>query len=260
MPEVTLAEAATRYATALKESARAAAVPELNRFVRWYGPERPLSGLRGHDVSLYADVLGPATAESSRRADFVRSFLVWLKKDGLAASNFAPHLRLRKGNKFDMPGAAPTAVELTADGIEALQTEFESLKAQRPKVQEEIRRAMLDKDFRENAPLDAAKEKQGHLEARIREIDAMLKRAVIVEQGGLTGRVRVGSAVVVKNLNSGALTRYTIVGPTEASAADGKISSVSPVGKALLGCGAGDEVEVSAPAGTLRFRLEEVEG
>jgi len=261
MPEVTLAEAATRYATTLKESARAAAVPELNRFVRWYGPERPLSDLRGHNVSLYADVLGPATAESSRRANHVRSFLAWLKKDGLAASNFAPHLRLRKGNRFeDIPGAAADSVELTADGIEALEAEIESLKAQRPKVREEIRRAMLDKDFRENAPLDAAKEQQGHLEARIREIDAMLKRAVVVQEGGLAGRVRVGSAVVVKNLNSGALTRYTIVGPTEASAADGKISSVSPVGKALLGRGVGEEVQVSAPAGTLRFRLEEVEG
>src|SRR3990172_12769866 len=194
MPEVTLAEAATRYATALKESARAVAIPELNRFVRWYGPERLLSGLRGHDVSLYADVLGPANAESSRRADFVRSFLVWLKKDGLAASNFAPHLRLRKGNKFeDIPGAAPTTVELTADGIEALQTEIESLKAQRPKIREEIRRAMLDKDFRENAPLDAAKDKQGHLEARVREVEHTLKQAVIVEAGQQGSPVHVGS-------------------------------------------------------------------
>src|SRR3990172_10899430 len=132
MPEVTLAEAATRYATALKESARAVAIPELNRFVRWYGRERLLSGLRGHDVSLYADVLGPANAESSRRADFVRSFLAWLKKDGLAASNFAPHLRLRNGNKFDMPGAGPTTVELTADGVQAPHTENHPLHAPPP--------------------------------------------------------------------------------------------------------------------------------
>lgn len=126
-------------------------------------------------------------------------------------------------------------------------------------VREEIKRAMLDKDFRENAPLDAAKDKQGHVEARIREIEAMLKRAVVVDSALHSGRVRVGTAVVVRNLANDATKRFVIVGPTEANAADGKISSVSPVGKALLDAGIGDEVEVSAPAGVMRFKVEEIE-
>ena len=90
-------------------------------------------------------------------------------------------------------------VELTGEGIEALKTELDSLVAQRAGVRQEIAKAMLDKDFRENSPLDAAKDKQGHLEARIREIEAMLKRAVVVEMG--TGdRVQVGATVRVRNL------------------------------------------------------------
>ena len=127
-------------------------------------------------------------------------------------------------------------------------------------VREEIRKAMLDKDFRENSPLDAAKDKQGHIEARVRDIEAMLKRAVIVDDKARTGRVRVGSTVRVKNAGSGKVTEYAIVGPTEANAAEGKISSVSPVGKALLDCVPGDEVEVSVPSGTVKLHVEAVQG
>ncbi len=258
MSEATLSEAAARFAATVRENARASAVAELQRFVRWYGADRPLGQLRGHDVSLYAGVLGPASAETTRRADHVRAFLTYLKKEGLLQANLAPHLRLRKGNKVETAAASRSAVEVSREGLAALEAELDSLKQQRPKIQEEIRRAMLDKDFRENAPLDAAKEKQGHLEARIREIEHTLKQAVIVDGVQRGSRVHVGSTVVVKNLGTGVMTRYTIVGPTEASAADGKISAASPVGKALLDRSAGDEVEVSAPAGTLRFRVEEI--
>jgi transcription elongation factor GreA len=154
-------------------------------------------------------------------------------------------------------GQQPGTVELTSEGIEALKTEHEVLLGQRAGVREEVRKAMLDKDFRENAPLDAAKDKQGHLEARIREIETMMKRAVVVE-GSAGDRVQVGATVMVRNLASDAISRFVIVGPTEANAADGKISSASPVGRSLLDRTVGDEVEVSAPAGKMRFRVEQI--
>ena len=261
MAEVSLSEAATRFVATLKAEAYPFAQGEVNRFVRWYGASRPISELRGHEVSLYGEVLGPATAEASRRADQVRAFLVYLKKEGLATSNLAPHLRLRKSARVGGVTAAPAkVVELTREGLEALQAELESLLEQRPRVREEIRRAMQDKDFRENAPLDAAKEKQAHMEARIREIEATLKKAVIVEDKSRSFRVRVGSQVVVRKLPSGETLRYTVVGMGEASGTQGKISSESPVGKALLGVAEGDEVEVSVPAGVLRLRVEGIEG
>ncbi len=262
MADINLSEAAARFAEAVKDSSRQITMAELHRFVRWYGQDRSLSQMRGHDVSLYADVLGPATPETTRRADCVRSFLAYLKKGGLTETNLAPHLRLRKSGKASAAPARPeqATVELTRVGIEALQAELESLISQRAGVREEIHKAMLDKDFRENSPLDAAKDKQGHLEARIREIEAMLKRAVVVDGSGRTGRVRVGTTVRVTNLGTGRSTQYVIVGPTEANAADGKISSVSPVGKALLNRSPGDEVELSVPAGVMRLKVDEVQG
>jgi transcription elongation factor GreA len=259
MAEVTLSQAAGRFAETLKGKDRASTLAEVNRFVRWYGAARGLGELRGHNVSLYTDVLGPATPESKRRGDQVRAFLIYLKKSGLLSENLGVHLRLRKASKTTAASsAAESTVELTQEGVDALEAELESLKGQRLEVREDIRRAMLDKDFRENAPLDAAKEKQGHIEARAREIEGMLKRAIVVKGAVGSGRVRVGCTVVVKNVASGALVRYMIVGPTEANAADGKISSVSPVGKALLDRTVGDEAEISVPAGALRLRVEEI--
>ncbi len=262
MAELTLSEAATRFTASLRDGAPASTAAEVNRFVRWYGANLPLSQLRGHQVSLYADALGAATTEASRRADQVKAFLVYLKKADLLAANLAPHLRLRKAGKAKKgtEGPSQATVALTREGEKALHAELEILVEQRVAVRYDIRLAMADKDFRENSPLDAAKERQGHIEARILDLEGTLRRAAVVEQTGQGGRIRVGSTVVVKNLKTEALTRYMIVGPKETNAADGKISSESPVGKALLERGAGDEVQVSAPAGTLRLRVEEVEG
>jgi transcription elongation factor GreA len=262
MPEPPLDEAATKFLETVKGPARQQALAVINRFVAWWG-DRPIAKLTGHDIATYGEALGPATAETQKRGEHIRNFLVWLNKEGIVDQKLAPHLRLRKAGKSS--GAAhhaaqPSTVELTQSGVDALKAEHDGLMHDRIAVREEIRKAMLDKDFRENAPLDAAKDKQGHIEARIREIEAMLKRAVIVDDSARTGRVRVGSTVRVKNASNGKIVEYSIVGPTEANAAEGKISSVSPVGKALLDCVPGDEVEVSVPSGTLKLQVEHVQG
>ena len=259
MSVVTLSDAATQFLTTVKGASRQRAIAEIKKFVNWYGEDKQVSQMSGHEVSLYAEVLGPAQNDTSKRADEVRSFLQFLKKQGFAATNLGTHLRLKKSAKTSgvRMKARAKRVELTEEGITALETELESLKGQRLEVREAIKLAMLDKDFRENSPLDAAKDKQGHLEARIRDIDEMLKQAVVAKAGN-TGRVHIGGSVRVTNLGTGVGIHYSIVGPTEANAADGKISIDSPVGKALIGGSAGDEVEVSVPAGNLRFRIEEI--
>lgn len=262
MSTVSLLEAATQYLATLQGDAHAQARAEVNRFVRWYGANRAAVELRGHDVSLFGEELGPATEEAKRRADQVRHFLAFLKKKGLISTSLAPHLRLKKSSKaVTVGGGARRVVEVTAEGHEALKVQLEELKEQRPRVREEIRLAMLDKDFRENAPLDAAKEKQAHLEAQIREIEETLKHAEIVEGGDAGGsRVRTGSTVEVTDLRTGASRRYMIVGSNEGNAAEGKISNASPIGKALLERGEGNEVEVSVPAGVLRLRIDKIQG
>jgi len=260
MPTSTLDDKRALFLETLKGQVRKSAVAELERFARWFGSEKPLGQMRGHDIASYAESMGPATPDTQKRAEVLRAFLVYLNKEGVTSQNLASHLRLKKAGRTAgvKHASQPSQVELTQEGSDALKAELEGLIDQRVSVRDDIRKAMADKDFRENAPLDAAKDRQGHLEARIREIEAMLKRAVIADgAGGKTGRVRVGSLVKVKN-SSGKVMEYSIVGPTEANAAEGKISSVSPVGKALLDRAPGDEVEVSAPAGTMKLTVEAV--
>jgi transcription elongation factor GreA len=259
MPESNLADAAARFSGTLSPSAKGPVIAEVTKFIRWFGPDRSPTLLRGHDIELYAEVLGPSAPETARKAEKVRAFLNFMKKEGIVSASLASHLRLRKAARGSVTSAhREDAVELTSEGIDALRTELDSLIAQRPAIREAIKHDMLDKDFRENAPLDAAKDKQGHVEARIREIEAMLKRAVVVDSSLGAGKVRVGVTVMVTDMKDGAPRRFSIVGPTEANAADGKISSVSPVGKALLDHRVGEEVEVSAPRGPMRFRIEEI--
>lgn len=258
----TLTEAASQYLAALPQNQRQDSQPEVYRFVRWYGADRRTAELRGHDVSAYAEALGASAVDAPQRLEVLRGFLSFVRKQKFTPTNLATHVRLRKTAVKAMTAGTPLQeVHLTPEGHAALQAELESLRAQRPRVAEDLRKAMADKDFRENAPLDAAREHQAHLEARIREIEATLSRVVIV--GGAApasnARIGVGSSVVLRNLKSGAELRYVLVSPSEVNPADGKISIVSPVGKALMERSAGEEVEVKAPAGTIRFRIESVE-
>jgi transcription elongation factor GreA len=218
--------------------------------------------VRPYDIEKYGEELGPSSPEVSKKAANLRKFLTYLYKEEIVTTALAPHLRLKKSAKsgsISRGPKQPDPVELTQAGIDALKAEHESLVAQRPAIREAIRVAMLDKDFRENSPLDAAKDRQGHVEARIREIEAMLKRAVVVVEGSDSGgRVRVGTTVTVTRLADEQVIKYSIVGPTEANAADGKISSVSPVGKAFLDCQVGQTVEVETPRGSQSFRIDEI--
>src|SRR5438132_1438099 len=97
MSEVTLWEAAVRYAESLKGASRTPAQIEVNRFVEWQGRDQLVKQLRGHDIELYAERIGPANPNSTRRAEQLRAFLLYLKKRDFTETNLAPHLRLRKG-------------------------------------------------------------------------------------------------------------------------------------------------------------------
>lgn len=262
VPDVTLGDAATKFLDTIRGQARQPAMAELTRFQRWYGSEKSILHMRGHDVASYGESMGPATPDTQKRAEQLRAFFVFLKKEGVLEVNLAPHLRLKKAGKAggNSSSTAPGMVELTQEGVDALNAEHADLLEQRIAVRKDIGKAMLDKDFRENSPLDAAKDRQGHIEARIRDIEAMLKRAVIVSRDVQTGRVRVGCTVRVKNATTGKVVEYHIVGPTEANAAAGKISSDSPVGKALINHIPGDEVEITIPSGSMKLLVEHVQG
>jgi transcription elongation factor GreA len=193
----------------------------------------------------------------------VRAFLAFAKKKGFTAANMGVHLRPPKATKTSKPQRVlkeEAPISLTREGMIALEAELEELRARRPHMATELRLAMADKDFRENAPLDAAREQQAHLESRIRDMEATLRRAgVIGEERKSKSVVGMGSTVLLRNLKSGAELRYMLVSPREVNPGQGKISIASPVGRALVRKREGEEVEVEAPAGAIRFRIEKIQ-
>jgi transcription elongation factor GreA len=261
--DVSLMDAARSFLATLSDDERIASQAEVERFVRWCGADRRCSQLRASEVANYADTLAGGVADPSRRAEAVKRFLAHVKKSGLTSTNLGTHLRLRKGAAAPVAsrGPAPKRMELSQEQRAAMETELALLKAQRPRIIQDIARARADKDFRENAPLDAARQEQAYIEGRIRELEATLEHAVAVEERAAPAgdAVEIGSRVVLRNLASGAESIYTLVRPGEVNAAEGRISYESPVGRALLQQRAGEEVEVSVPSGTLRFRIERVE-
>lgn len=259
----TLRETASIFLAGLEPQERQEAQIEVNRFVRWYGSDRGMGELTGHDVSGYAESLGSSLADVASRLEPVRAFLAFARKKGYTATNMAVHIRPPKAQKAAKAARAikdEGPVSLSRSAIEAMKRELEELRDRRPKVAADLQRAMADKDFRENAPLDAAREEQAHLEARIRDIESTLKRAVVIAQEKTPrSSVNLGSTVVVRNMKSGTEIRYTLVSPHEVDPSRGKISIASPVGRALVRKREGDEVEVAVPAGAVRLRIEKIQ-
>lgn len=256
--------AAHTYLASLKAAVRTESQVEVLKFVRWIGQDRDLSIMRGHDVAQYGENFPPTVSDAAKRADYVRAFLKWAKERGYTKENLGTHLRVRKANKASSTAQTLEVqpVYLTKEGHDALVHEMDELKDRRPTIQLDLQRAMADKDFRENAPLDAARNEQAHLEARIRELDSTLRRAVVLESGAEhPGELsQIGDLVTIKDLRTGDAKTYTLVNSDEVRSGGGKISIASPVGKAVYQRRAGEEVDVEAPAGTWRVRIEAIRG
>ena len=103
--QIALQDLARTYLASLKRVQRQAAQPEVLKFVRWAGPERELSVMRGHEVAQYAENFPPTVSDAAKRADFVRAFLKWAKEKGVTPTNLGTHLRVRKANKSSSNGA-----------------------------------------------------------------------------------------------------------------------------------------------------------
>ena len=149
-------------------------------------------------------------------------------------------------------------VSLTKEGLENLQKELDFLKTtKRDEIAEKIEIARSYGDLSENAEYDEAKNDQAVVEARIAEIDNMLKNAVVIENVD-TGKVRPGATVVVKNLKMNKEFTYKIVGSNEADPLHGLLSDESPVGSALMDKAPGEVVSVETPAGVIEYEIVEI--
>ncbi len=151
-------------------------------------------------------------------------------------------------------------IKITDDGLKKLQQELETLKTEgRADIAEKIKVARGYGDLSENSEYDEAKNEQAKLEARIVEIEAMLKNVEIIEDiKGKAKTVVIGCKVKIVDCEYGDEDEYRVVGSTEADSLQGKISDESPMGKALLGKKIGDEVTVEAPGGEFKVKILEI--
>jgi len=151
----------------------------------------------------------------------------------------------------------PDYIYLSQDGYDKLKQELEELKGvKRPELSRKISEARDFGDLKENAEYHAAKEAQAVLEAKILQLEQTMSRAKILKKDDIaTDKVTILSQVKLKDVNRNMEVEYTLVAPEESDFKENKISTTSPVGKALLGRKKGDIVEIKVPAGLLKYKV-----
>ena len=143
-----------------------------------------------------------------------------------------------------------SSIPISKEGFQALEQELDRLKKERPHVIQAIKEAREEGDLKENAGYDAARERQGMLEARIKYIESRMALFNVIDLSTLSSEKAIfGATVTVEDADTGEEREFTLLGPDEADYAKGTISIQSPVGVALLGKEVGDEITVNAPRG-----------
>lgn len=264
-----LSELIAEYLKTVPPQEQGAQQQELLRLRRWLGDDRPADSLTPRDIEGYQDYLVVNRMDLARAIPALRGFLAFAERTGAVETKLARYLKAPRSARPAARKAASSiaakandrpATILTSDGYAALEAELRHLTTvERPRIAHALREARADRDIRENAPYDAAKQHQAVVEARIRELESILATAEVLRETPKGERVSIGSTVILRDLNEGDELRYTLVSTNEANPRLGKLSVASPVGKALLDRLPGEIVEVTVPAGTLRYRIERIE-
>ena len=237
---------------------------EIGRMVRWLGPDRTVETITPSEIGVYSDEFAKrsSTDTSPQKVAHIKKFLAFLRSSEMTNSNLASHLRMKKSNvgkiTKKLEDSKVQQINLTEAGYKDYEKQLKDYKSERPQLAEEVRRAAADGDIRENAPLDAAREKIEMVNSKIFEIESILKIANIIDNTSGGDRIVIGSKVSVKNHNSNNNYDYQLVEANEANPLLGKISSVSPVGSAILGRRMGDEVTVSTPGGEQIYTIDSI--
>jgi transcription elongation factor GreA len=211
---------------------------------------------REHDPRRDLDVADPPGLAQIHAGQGIRGLLTLMGDGGTIRT------RRRRGRsgRFMPERSSLKEVILTPDGYKKLQAEIEYLSNdKRREIADRIREAREFGDIAENAEYDSAKNEQAHLEARIAMLEERLKSARVVTKKEIkSGEVSVGTKVRLRDVKAGKTIEYFIVGSAEADPAENKLSNESPVGKAIMGRKKGETVEVSAPRGTMKFKIMDI--
>lgn len=270
--DMSIDEAAQSFLLSLSPEQRKEYQQEVNRFVEWNGRGRLIHELTAPEVGSYAEWIMSSTNISAvkngaaQKLIPVRAFLTYAKKERLVPISLSSHLGVKKGpSKRKSPSLNKQEREkrttLTAQAYEQLKAQISTLEKERPRIAEEIRRAAADKDFSENAPLEAAREEHEQIEAQIKELRSMLQLAMVADEKEEVDslRVNMGSRVAVRRADIDEKLSYILVSPNELNVVEGKISTASPVGRALLHREVGDSIEVVTPSGKLYYQIIGIE-
>lgn len=260
---LSLEELALRYLTSLPAEERADKQQEVNKFTLWYGKGRSVTLITPTELETYAQWTAASTGDANKKLEPVRALLQYARKEKLLRTSLAPHLRIKQvqGRKGTRRQPRQTPVALTANDHAELKAQLQALEEERVRVAEEMRVAAADKDFRENAPLHAARERAAHIEAKMNDIQASLATGIVVDAEAQpeTLAAKLGSTVALVAMASGDKLTYTLATKNEANPANGKISIDSPLGKAVLNQHQGDVIKVVAPAGEILYKIEKIE-
>lgn len=260
---MTLTEAANAFLLTLPAEDRSTHSQEINRFLRWFGLNHKATALTPPEIGNYAEQAAKSGANYKQKLEPVRVFLQYLKKQGITASNLSLHLKTSEVASKAPKGktkAGPKEVKVvTKEGYAALQQQRAKLKEDLERHTEAVVLARADKDFRENAPLEAAREAQAQAQSKILQLESALKSAILIDEKAAAGnKAVIGNTLHLKNMATGDLLTYKLVDPVEADLTKAKISITSPLGKSLLGKSNGQVVEVKAPVGTFRYSIESI--
>jgi len=259
-----LADAGVAYLASLSAAKRETVTPAVMNFVRWYGGNHPVERLAAPKLGEYAEGQ-PVGEDSAERLKVIREFLAFAAKNAWTEANLGVHLKAKKvPARLKTSNVKAPAVErlvLTPAKQANMQHELVTLKDKRVLVIEDIKRAAADKDLKENAPYHAAREEKAKLDGKIKELETLLKNAVISEQADcpVGTAAELGRKITLRDLKTGTRTVYILVTTREVNPKSGRISPASPIGKAILGRSSGEIVEVFAPVGVHRYTIECIE-
>jgi transcription elongation factor GreA len=257
---VTIGDLVSNYIQSLKLGKKEAQ-NDLAKFVRWIGGNRLLFDVSPSELEDYSSKEGMSDPDSLRLKT-LRNFLNYAKEIGVIDGNMAIHVKIRRTNKKVRNSSAIleiTRPQLTQEGYSAIELRLEHVQGELLLAADEVKKAAADKDVKENAPLEAAREHLGKLDAERRDLQDTILTAQILSSDITGGSAHQGGKVKLKDLSNGRTASWMLVDAREASLADQKLSISSPVGKAVLGYYAGQEFIVETPGGIVNYKLLEVE-
>ena len=279
-PVNTLIKSVNLYTNRMRKSRKETIKNDLSSFIQWltislenksYDENSNLENINLNIIEpffieQYVKItnLKHSNQNSSKKLTVARDYLNYIHTEGFTESNLGNHIRNKKGRRSGSVSLKSKVhegdlVEISKEYHDSLEKELNVKYKEREDVVVDINKAAADKDFRENAPLEAAREKQGLIESQIKTIEETLRKSVIfnTKRSNKKNKIaQIGSKVTLEKENK--RTKINLVASPEADVNLSKISLESPLGKALLGKGENDHVTISAPAGEIKYKIVKV--